>query len=193
METIKLSKTTIEKAVKVISRGGVIICHSDTVYGLVCDAGNKKALEKIFKIKKRPKTKPLGVFVRDIEMAKELVVISEFQEKFLKKNTPGKVTVILEKRKDCKLISLVGTKTTVGIRIIKSKFINELLEKLGMPLAQTSANISGQPVTTEIKEALKQFEGSRIKPDLVVDAGDLPKSRPSAIIDLTHNKAKILR
>ncbi len=197
MEIIKLSKVAIEKAVEVISSGGVIICPSDTVYGLVCDAGNKTAVEKIFKIKKRPKTKPLGVFVRDIKMAKELVAINESQEKFLNKNLPGKFTVILKKHPSYRFPESVGDKNTIGIRIIKNKFINELLEKFDKPLAQTSANISGQPATTKIGEALAQFQLLQVsetcKANLIIDAGNLPKSRPSAIIDLTHNKVKVLR
>jgi len=203
MKIIKISKTVLAEAIKVINRGGVIVCPSDTVYGLVCDAGNKKAVEKIFKIKKRPKTKPLGVFVRDIKMARRVAVIDERAKKFLKRNTPGKITVILKKRPNSGLAKLVGTQParsasrnevdTVGIRIIKDKFINELLDNFGKPLAQTSANVFSQPFSTKIGEVLKQFENIESKPDLVIDAGDLPKSRPSAIIDLTYNKVKILR
>lgn len=199
MKTIKISKTALNEAIKVINAGGVVVCPSDTVYGLIADATNKKAVEKIFKIKKRPKTKPLGVFVKDIEMVKKLAFIDIKQEKFLRKNTPGKITVILKKRPACGLSNSVGNKTTIGIRIIKNKFINELLQKIKKSLAQTSANISGQPATTKIGEVLKQFkncgtsevpqtENMRICPELVVDAGDLPKSRPSKVVDLTGAK-----
>jgi len=210
MKIVKLSKKAVSEATEIINNGGAIVCPSDTVYGLVCDATNKKAVEKIFKIKKRPKTKPLGVFVKDIKMAKELAVIDENTERFLKKNTPSKITVILKKRSDCVLAPLVGTTLpasakasagTVGIRIIKNDFINKILKEFSKPLAQTSANISGQPPTTKIGEVLAQFQfrstsgvaRTQICPDLIVDAGDLPKSKPSIIIDLMHNKSNILR
>ena len=66
-----------------------MICPTDTVYGLVADATNKKAVEKIFKIKKRPRSKPLAVFVKDIKMAKELAEIDERQEEILKNTGRG--------------------------------------------------------------------------------------------------------
>ncbi len=188
MKIIKISKTAPIKAIKVINAGGVIVCPTDTVYGLICDASNKKAVEKIFKIKKRPKTKPLGVFVKDIKQAKKIAIIDERAERFLKKNTPGKITVILKKRSDYDLADLVGNKDTVGIRIVKNKFINELLKKFNKPLAQTSANISGQPATTKIEKVLEQLKNQKIKPDLVIDAGNLPQNRPSKIVDLTTQK-----
>jgi len=88
----------IESAIKAIKKGKVLIFPTDTVYGLICDAKNKKAVEKIFKIKNRPKNKPLPVFVKNIEMAKKLAKISGKQEKFLKKVWPGRVTAVLTLR-----------------------------------------------------------------------------------------------
>ncbi len=205
MEIAKLTADnfdeTVNHTIEILRQGGVVVCPTDTVYGLIADAGNKKAVKKIFKIKNRPKTKPLAVFVRDMEMAKELAIIDEKNEKFLKKNTPGKITVILKKRPDCGFLSPVGDKTTIGIRIIKNKFINELLGKLGKPLAQTSANISGQPATIKIGEVLKywgvrhpnKLRDKGMDLDLVVDAGDLPKSRPSKVVDLTGKPLTTIR
>jgi len=74
MKTLKLfQKGVVEKIKKVLEKGEVIVFPSDTVYGLLCDAKNKKAVERIFRIKKRPKAKPLAVFVKDIEMLEALV------------------------------------------------------------------------------------------------------------------------
>ena len=76
-----------------------MICPTDTVYGFLADAENKKAVDKIYKIKKRPKSKPLAVFVKDFKMAKELAEINENQEKILKNKWPGKYTFVLERKK----------------------------------------------------------------------------------------------
>lgn len=156
------------------------------VYGFLADALNKKAVEKIFKLKKRPSTKPLPVFVKDIKMAKELAEISSTQEKILKKRWPGKYTFVLKSKKS----------GTIALRIPKYKFLNDLLKKINKPLAQTSVNISGQPALTKIKDILdllKNCATSEVAQILIIDGGDLPKSKPSAIIDLTKNKTKILR
>lgn len=185
-------RKVVEKAVRVIKKGGVAVFPTDTVYGLLADAGNKKAVGKIFKIKKRPKTKPLAIFVKDIKMAKNYAFINKKQEKFLKKNWPGKFTAILKSKNN--LSEGVAAKNkTIGIRIPDYKLIDSLFEKINFPLAQTSANISGNPATTKIKEVLEQFIAKRVTPDLIIDAGDLPKNQPSRIVDLTAEEIKIIR
>ena len=191
MEIIK--ENSLEKALKIIKKGGVIVCPTDTVYGLLCDATNKKSVERIFKIKKREKSKPLGIFVKDIKSAKKCAFINKNQEKVLKEKWPGKFTFILKKKLNCGLSLLVGNKETVGIRIPDYKLVIEILKKIKKPIVQTSANISGQPAITKIKDVLSQFERANIQPDLIVDAGDLPQNKPSKIIDLTNNKFKIIR
>jgi L-threonylcarbamoyladenylate synthase len=182
---------------KAIKQGRVVICPTDTVYGLVAAATNKKAVERIFKIKKRPKTHPLPVFVKDIKTAKKLAKIGKKDEKFLKKNWPGKVTVVLSRKKTkTKLYGLFNK--TIALRIPKYKLVNDLLKKTNLPLTGTSANISGKPTSTKIQDILNQFtlrrgSGQKNKPDLIIDAGNLKKSKPSTIIDLTAPKHKILR
>jgi len=180
----------IEEIVEVIKNGGVVVCPTDTVYGLLADAANKKAVEKVFQIKKRSKTKPLPIFVKDIKAAKKFAYISEEQKKILKDKWPGKFTFVLKKRKE----KIFGAdKKTIALRVPNYKLINILLEELNRPLTGTSANISGQPASTKIKEVLSQFKNQKIKPDLILDAGDLPESFPSAIIDLTGKTPKIIR
>jgi L-threonylcarbamoyladenylate synthase len=194
MQVLKISQRNfseiLEKATTALKRGRVLICPSDTVYGLICRATDKKAVERVFKIKKRVKTKPIGLFVKDIKMAKKWAWIDARQEKFLKKFWPGKFTAVLKSKKS---LSGIVFKGTVGLRIPGNKFLLSVLERSGCPLAQTSANISGRPASTKIKEALKQFQGRAEQPDLVLDAGDLEPSLPSTVIDLISKKIKILR
>jgi len=187
-----LGEEIVQKIAEIIKKGGLVIFPTDTVYGILVDARNKKAVEKIFKIKERPKTKPLAIFVKDMEMAEKYVFINEKQRKFLEKNWPGKITVILKSKNE--LAEGVETKNeTIGIRIPDYELINLLFKKIDFPMAQTSANISGKEATTKIKEILGQFEGEKSKPDLIVDAGDLPENKPSKIIDLTAENPITLR
>ena len=187
----------IELVEKLIREGKVLVCPTDTVYGLIADATNKKAVDKIFKIKKRPRNKPIPVFIKDLKTAQKLALINKNQEKFFKKAWPGKITVVL-KRKEGKQIYGIDKKT-IALRVPNYKLVNILLKKLKCPLIGTSANISGKPASTEIKEVLKQFtlrRGSgqeKYQIDLVIDVGNLPKSRPSLVIDLTKEPPKILR
>jgi len=162
------------------------------VYGLVCDAINKKSVKKIFSIKKRPLNKPLAVFVKDIKMAKRYANINKKQEKILKRSWPGAITFILKAlpAQKTKLSPLVYKGRTIGIRIPDYVLMKKIFKEFYGPLAQTSANISGEPAVTRIKQVLVDFAREDI---VIIDAGDLPKSKPSKIIDLTGKKVMVLR
>ena len=190
MQTIKKNKN-IKEIVTALNNGAVLVLPTDTVYGLVCDATNKKAVEKIFKIKKRGKSKSLPVFVKDIKMAKKYAVISKVQERIIKEKWPGAFTFVLKAKKG--LYSSVYKKDTIAMRQPDCKMITEITKAIKKPLAQTSANISDYPATTKIKEAIKYFKDQKIQPDTIIDAGNLKKNKPSVIIDLIKDNIKILR
>ncbi|MCX6718148.1 MAG: L-threonylcarbamoyladenylate synthase [Candidatus Staskawiczbacteria bacterium] len=186
MEILKKKNANIKKIVTALENGAVVVCPTDTVYGFLADATNKKAVDRIYKIKKRSKTKPLPVFVKDFKMAKELAEIDEKHAKALKSKWPGKYTFILNKKK----VKLYGTdKNTIALRIPKYKFLNDLLKKINKPLVQTSVNISGNSTLAKISDIIEQFGKYDI---IIIDAGNLKKSKPSKIIDLTNNN-KIIR
>jgi L-threonylcarbamoyladenylate synthase len=191
MRTLKTNQLNLKEIVKSIKQGEMIVCPTDTVYGLIVDATNKKAVKKIFKIKKRSFKKPIPIFVRDLKQAKKLAKINEKQEKILKSVWPGKVTVVLVRKEKKKLYG-VGKKT-IALRIPKYKLINDLLKKINKPLTGTSANISGKPPSTKIKEVISQFKTQKHQPDLIINAGNLPKSKPSIVLDLRTFPPKILR
>jgi len=176
------SRDIVEKAAEFIKRGQVVACPTDTVYGLLADATNDKAVEKVYKVKERDKKNPVPIFVKDIKMAKKIAKIDRNQEEFLKEVWPGRTTVVLEKKGRngvSKLIS--GRKKTIALRIPDHRLVRGLLEKVDKPLTGTSANISGRGYFIKIKEVLSQFEEK--------EAG----TSPSIIIDLTKKKPKILR
>jgi len=183
--------------VKSIREGGVVVFPTDTVYGLVGDAQNGKAVRKIFKIKKRPKNKPLPIFISDIKMAKEIAYIDKKQEKFLKKVWPGKITAVLKSKVQSSKSKIYGVdKDTIALRIPKYGLLLNLVKQLNRPLAQTSANISGRPAPWDMEEILKQFAGKKYQPDLIVrrlTSNNSAKNKPSKIIDLTVFPPKILR
>ncbi len=193
METLQLpqSKDEVSLIVKYLQEGKVLVVPTDTVYGLVCDATNEEAVEKIFSIKKREKSKPLLVFVRDVEMAEKYAEVGDIQKEFLSKNWPGDTSVVLRAKDG--LSKLVYKNGTIGLRQPNHGLIAMVLEEFKKPLAQTSANISGQPATVKIEEILRQFESQNVQPDLVVDAGDLLEKKPSKIVDFTEEARKIIR
>ncbi len=188
------SKYAVEKAVEYLKRGQVVVCPTDTVYGLIADATSNEAVEKVFEIKERKKKKAIPVFVKDIKMAKKLVIMDKDMENFLEEIWPGKITVALRKKKNSGLAKLISSKKkTVGLRISDYKLIKEILKKMDGPLTATSANISGKPSTTKIEEVFKYFEDENIRPDLILSAGNLSHSNPSTVIDFSKDKPKIVR
>ena len=190
--SLRKSKTAIEKAAEVLWQGGVVIMPTDTVYGLLADATQEKAVEKIYQIKNRSLNKPLPIFCSEIEAVKKIALIKPEVEKKLIQLWPGTVTVVLPNRRKLPAI-VTANLPTIALRIPNYKLLNYLLEIYSRPLIGTSANISGQQSSTEIKEVLKQFNQSEEKPDLVCDAGNLKNNSPSTIIDLVHRKTHFLR
>ena len=191
---VKIKNIDLKNLAREIKKGRVIVCPTDTVYGLLADATNKKAVEKIFKIKKRPKTKPLPIFIKDLETAKRLAIIDKNQERFLKKAWPGKITAVLKRKAANRKQKIYGIdKKTIALRISKYKLVLELLKAINKPLTGTSANISGKPATTKIKDILRQFQNKKFQPDLILNTGNLKSSKPSKVIDFTGKRPKILR
>lgn len=182
----------IREAVNILSYGGTIVYPTDTLYGLGANALNEIAVRKVFRIKERSFFKPLPMMARDLYWVRNLAEIKPRHEEILKKVWPGKVTVVLSK-KEIVPGALTAEFNSVGIRIPDYVFIDKLLAKFGYPLTSTSANISGQVPTNDINKIVEIFSKSTEKPDLVIDAGILPKSEPSVVVDLTGNKPKILR
>lgn len=97
-ENLRESKEAIEEAVQVIRRGGVVVFPTDTVYGLGADATNESAVRKIFRIKQRPKDKPVPILISDLEMAKMVAYFDKKKEEMLLSIWPGPVTVLLQKK-----------------------------------------------------------------------------------------------
>lgn len=198
----------LKEAVSVLFSGGVIICPTDTLYGIGCNALDKKAVKKIFETKERPLSKPLPIVIRSIKWAKELAYISKRNEKTLHKIWPlgegssrrnsdgialGQVTAVLPKKEIIPDILTSGHKT-VGMRIPNYQLTSELLKLFGYPIALTSANLSGDEPSQDINDIIEIFSKRLTRqPDLVLDAGILPKSEPSTVLDLTTDKPKILR
>lgn len=183
---------TINETIKVLNNGGLVVFPTDTVYGLLCDAANKKAVEKLIQFKERPPGKAISVFC-NFAMLPKLVKINDKQKKIIDNVLPGPYTIILpSKHKVEKLLE--SEKGTLGVRIPNNKYIEQLLKKFNKPLTATSANIASRPPHYSAKTFFNELSEKQKKLiDLVVDIGTLPKNKPSTVVDLTEENVKILR
>jgi len=174
-----------------LKKGKMVVSPTDTVYGLLVDATNRRAVKKVFQVKGREKGKSLPVFVKNIAMAKRFAHVSKEQEKFLKNVWPGKVTVVLKSRK--KLPKELELNGKVALRIPDYTLINLLLGKIKRPLTGTSANVSGEPSCFSAVEVIAQFQKRKYQPDIVLNAGALRKAKSSRVIDITEEGSKVIR
>lgn len=191
--TGKNEEATALRVVSLLRRGAVVAVPTDTVYGLVADIMREAAVKKVFRIKARSHAKALPVFVRDIATAKKYAYIEAELIPFLEKIWPGQTTAVFRKR--AAMPDLVtGGQNSVALRVPDHPFLARVLAEFPDPLTATSGNISGSEPATSASEVQATFKNHIPRPDVVIDGGALPPSRPSTILDLTNPKnPKILR
>ena len=181
---------SLKKTIKSLKQGNLAGLPTETVYGLAGNAYSKKAIEKIFKLKNRPKINPLIVHYNSLKDAKKDVVLNKNFYKLYKKFCPGPLTFILKKNTKSKIHSMVTANLdTVAIRFPSNRVIKTILKFSDFPLAMPSANISSgvSPVS-----ALDVFEDFKKKLKIIIDGGKSKIGIESTVIDLT-GKPKILR
>jgi len=188
----KISKEIISEIADYINRGKIIAYPTDTIYGLGCDALNRKAIKKIFRIKKRNEKKPLLMLANNFNIIKKYCLVNKQQIDYLKKIWPAPITVILKRKKNT-IKDLAGADDSLAIRIPDNNFLKLLLKKLKRPITSTSLNISGEKNFNNPKNIEIYFIG--LKPDIVIDAGNIfIPGKPSKIIDIRDIKnIKIIR
>ena len=182
-------KRLIDKAVEVLREGGVIIYPTDTVYAYGCDINDKRAIEKIYWIKKIGRNKPLSFIFSDISEISDYVRnISDRAFKIMKRAFPGPYTLIFKATKLVPKVAITNQKT-IGVRIPDDRIALALVRTLGRPIMSASVNTANGEYIVEPKDLEKIY---RNEVDLVIDAG--PKiSEPSTIIDLTEGVPVIIR
>ncbi len=184
------NKKILKKTIKNLSIGKVIGLPTETVYGLGGNAYSKKSIQKIFKLKGRPKKNPLIVHYYNINHAMRDIVLNKNFKKLYKKFCPGPITFILKKKKNSKIHSSVSAGlNTVGVRFPKHKVVRSILKEIKFPLAMPSANKSTNISPVSSKDVYEEFDK---KIGLILDGGKCKIGIESTVVDLT-NSPKILR
>ena len=185
----KSSNDTIQLASRSLQNGEVIVMPTDTVYGLVALAEDESAVKKIFKIKNRPKTMPLIIFVRSLEEAKKIAEFNELDIILAKNFWPGPLTLILNKRKKT-IYNGDKRLSKIGIRIPRNKAILSLLNNIKKPLATTSANLHKEKNERSIKN-LKILSNKDLK--TAIFSNEKMTYKESTLVATYDNEVKILR
>lgn len=172
--------------------GKVLAIKTDTVYGLICNAFDKKATNKIYEIKRRESKKPLSIFVKSIDDVKKYVHpdnLTSQVSRIMQKYWPGALTLVF-KKKDDMLNHITENTNSIGIRIPDDKDLLSILNNINFPLAETSCNISGEKEYNNAKEISDKM-GDMI--DLIVDGGEVINNTPSTVLSVECNEPIILR
>lgn len=170
-----------------IKNGKIVSFPTETVYALSCDANNKTAIDKIYKIKNRDKSKLCSVFI-DIEDIENYVYFDN--RDFVYNNLLQGNTIIFNKKDN--VLPLINS-ATLGIRYPKHNFTRMLLKKLKIPIIATSVNISGEEPLIDYNTIKNNFKNI----DYVVDNSLLKDSiingKPSKVISIVDNDVKVIR
>lgn len=174
-----------------IEKGKIVVFKTDTVYGIGTNAFDKEACEKIYEIKGRPIYKPLCVLISDISMLKEIVdFISPTEQKLIDAFWPGPLTIKFKKRENVIPDVISAGDNYVRVRLLENELAYNLIKTAGVPIVAPSANLSGSPTGTEIKNIISELDG---KVDYILDSGNVSDSTTSTIVEVNNEKVIIIR
>lgn len=180
----------IAEAAAMIRRGGVVVFPTRCLYGLGADALDPDAIEKIFKIKRRPADNPIPVLIHCRRQLDSLAArITPAAAAIMQAFWPGRVTLVFEARAALSDRLTAGT-GKIGVRLAGHPVAAALVRQVGSPVTATSANLSGRPGCRQVQDLDPPVAG---QVDLVLDAGRLEGGVGSTIVDVTEDPPRILR
>ncbi|PSH00462.1 MAG: threonylcarbamoyl-AMP synthase [Nanohaloarchaea archaeon SW_7_46_7] len=180
----EISGDQIEKAKKVIENGGLVVFPTETAYGIAADATNAFAVEKVYDVKNRPKSKGLTTIVDSLETAEEYGNLSEEERKVIQEFMPGPLTLVTNKGE-----GLPPTLNDDFVFRVSSGEVASKLSEVG-PITATSANISGEETSYSISSISDKLLD---EVDFVLDAGELEASETSSIVEINNGEVEVHR
>ncbi|HYM95254.1 MAG TPA: L-threonylcarbamoyladenylate synthase [Chitinophagaceae bacterium] len=181
----------IDKCIETLNGGGIVLYPTDTVWGIGCDATNEKAVGKIYQLKNRPDEKSMLILLAGEKDVLDYVADPGPEVfEYLGKLTRPATMIYKGARNLAK--NLIGRDRSIGIRICKDDFCQQLIRTFGKPIVSTSANISGEPAAktfNEISEDIKKGV------DYIVQyrQEETHPREPSMIIQWKNKKAIVIR
>ena len=184
------SRKEIDRIIKVLQDGRLIIYPTDTVYAIGCDALNVRAVEEICKMKGiNPAKSDLSIICSDLSTISEYARVDNATFKILKKNLPGAFTFILNTTSS--LPKIYKNKKTVGVRIPDNNIVKEIVHNLGNPILTTSVKDDDE-VIEYITDPELIYEKYQNQVDVVIDGG-YGGIEASTIVDCTGDEPEIIR
>lgn len=193
MQIIKaVDPLAMERAIRSLLSGELVIYPTETCYGIAADAANEKAVTKLLTYK-GDRHRQVAIAVSDRHMSEQYVKINEIADNLYTNFLPGPITVISESHHavDPRLESATGT---LGVRIPKHDFALNLIRTFGRPITATSANTSGKKEPYSLSDWQKYTtKDKQGMVSLFIDAGKLDNRPTSTVVDTTLNDPVVLR
>lgn len=194
MQIIENNHLDIASIVRSLREGKTLVYPTETCYGLGCDALNTSAVARVFAIKERELTKSVLVIAPYVGMMMEYVEWSPVLDRIAKRYWPGALTVVAPIKEGVSLPpGIVGPNNTLAFRITSHPIACALIESLGKPLVSTSANIASLENTYDTETIVTMFQNSTNQPDMMIDAGTLPRAKPSTIVQISNERLTVVR
>ncbi|HXX67747.1 MAG TPA: L-threonylcarbamoyladenylate synthase [Polyangiaceae bacterium] len=177
----------VQRAALVLADGGVIAYPTDTAYGIGCDLNNKRAIDRIYEIKRMDRSHPLAFVCPDLSDLARYALVDNQVYRVLRRFLPGPYTFILPATREVpKLVQM--KRKTVGIRVPACEATRALARELGRPILSSTAALPGEEPLVDPREIDAAFRGLA----LVLDAG-AGGIVPTTVIDLTKSPPEIVR
>jgi tRNA threonylcarbamoyl adenosine modification protein (Sua5/YciO/YrdC/YwlC family) len=175
-------KRLIDKVCAVLEDGGVVVYPTDTFYGVGCDINNKRAIQRVYRLKNRPLKQPFSFVCDSLKEISRYAQVSNYAYKTMNRLLPGPYTFILEGTRLVPKMMLTKRKT-VGIRVPDNNICLAIVRTFGRPIISTSAGYDDP-------ESIVEAYGPNL--DLIVDGGVLFQS-PSSVVSLIDDVPEIIR
>ncbi len=180
----------MKQAAEIIRQGGVVVYPTDSGYAIGCHIGDKKALERICRIRDISKTHNFTLVCRDLAEIAEYARIDNTAFRLLKHNTPGPYTFIFKGTKEVPKRLLNEKRKTIGIRIPNNNITQALLAELKEPIMSTTLIMPGEDMAEYDPEHIRDILEHQV--DLIINGGYLGE-KPTTVIDFSEGEPVILR
>lgn len=180
----------VAQVVSVIRDGGVVAYPTDSSYALGCHIGDKKAMDRIHRIRRTDKQHNFTLVGRDLSEISVYARVDNWVYRLLKSLTPGPYTFILQATREVPKRLQNPKRRTIGLRVPDHPLVKALLEVLGEPIMSSTLLLPGDEMPLTDAQEIDRCIGHEI--DLIVDAGPTG-IEPTTVIDLSSGKVEVLR